>query len=198
MRTFIENYLHFIKNCIRPPYKKLKSLKSGIIENSNFENNRDPCQVVRDILLVAKKQSFRISKLQAPACLHESACLLPWRLDFGQFKQFIHNWLLRDENCVPKSSIYLTEQLQILHHPYNPALHYQSQRLIVNIRSLEMLQAQCEDIEITPWYTLCFPRLKCCKENGSGDHNRTDNHHFRCRRLLDSLCVRYIIQDHCN
>ena len=43
MRTFIENYLHFIKNCIRPPYKKLKSLKSGFIENSNFENNRDAC-----------------------------------------------------------------------------------------------------------------------------------------------------------
>ena len=43
MRTFIENYLHFIKkNCIRPPYKKLKPLKSGFIENSNFENNRDP------------------------------------------------------------------------------------------------------------------------------------------------------------
>ena len=46
MRTFIENYLHFIKNCIRPPYKKLKSLKSGFIENSNFENNRDPCSRV--------------------------------------------------------------------------------------------------------------------------------------------------------
>ena len=43
MRTFIENYLHFIKNCVRPPHKKLKSLKSGFIENSNFENNRDPC-----------------------------------------------------------------------------------------------------------------------------------------------------------
>ena len=44
MRTFIENYLHFIKkNCRRPPYKKLKSLKSGFIENSNFENNRVPC-----------------------------------------------------------------------------------------------------------------------------------------------------------
>ena len=45
MGTFIENYLHFMKNCIRPPYKKLKSLKSGFIENSNFENNRDPCMV---------------------------------------------------------------------------------------------------------------------------------------------------------
>ena len=43
MRTFIENYLHFMKNCMRPPYEKLKSLKSGFIENSNFENNRDPC-----------------------------------------------------------------------------------------------------------------------------------------------------------
>ena len=43
MRTFIENYLHFMKNCIRPHYEKLKSLKSGFIENSNFENIRDPC-----------------------------------------------------------------------------------------------------------------------------------------------------------
>ena len=47
MRTFIENYLHLMKNCIRPHYEKLKPLKSGFIENSNFENNRDPwCQVV--------------------------------------------------------------------------------------------------------------------------------------------------------
>ena len=42
MRTLIEKYLHIIKNCIRPPYKKLNTLKSGFIENSNFENNRDP------------------------------------------------------------------------------------------------------------------------------------------------------------
>ena len=42
MVTFIENYLHFMKNCIRPHYEKLKPLKSGFIENSNFENNRDP------------------------------------------------------------------------------------------------------------------------------------------------------------
>ena len=39
---FIENYLLFMKNCIRPHYEKLKPLKSGFIENSNFENNRDP------------------------------------------------------------------------------------------------------------------------------------------------------------
>ena len=31
-----------MKNCIRPHYEKLKPLKSGFIENSNFENNRDP------------------------------------------------------------------------------------------------------------------------------------------------------------
>jgi len=43
MRTFIENYLHFIKNCLRPPYEKLKPLKSDFIENSNFDINRDPC-----------------------------------------------------------------------------------------------------------------------------------------------------------
>ena len=45
MRTFIENYLHFMKNCIKPHYEKLKPLKSGFIENSNFENNRDPWPV---------------------------------------------------------------------------------------------------------------------------------------------------------
>ena len=45
MRTFIENYLHFMKNCIRPHYEKLKSLKSGFIENLIFENNRDPWSV---------------------------------------------------------------------------------------------------------------------------------------------------------
>ena len=49
MRTFIENYLHFMKNCIRPHYEKLKSLKSGFIENSIFENNRDPCGVVHSL-----------------------------------------------------------------------------------------------------------------------------------------------------
>ena len=42
MCTFIENYLHFMKNCIKPHYEKLKPLKSGFIKNSNFENNRDP------------------------------------------------------------------------------------------------------------------------------------------------------------
>ena len=45
MHTFIENYLHFMKNCIRPHYEKLNPLKSGFIENSNFENNRDPCHL---------------------------------------------------------------------------------------------------------------------------------------------------------
>ena len=44
MRTFIESYLHFMKNCIRPHYEKLKPLKSGFIENLIFENNRDPCE----------------------------------------------------------------------------------------------------------------------------------------------------------
>ena len=38
----MENYPHFMKNCIRPLYETLKPLKSGFIENSNFENNRDP------------------------------------------------------------------------------------------------------------------------------------------------------------
>ena len=51
MRTFIENYLHFMKNCIRPLYEKLKPLKSGFIENMNFENNRDP-YVVNVVMVI--------------------------------------------------------------------------------------------------------------------------------------------------
>ena len=31
-----------MKNCIRSPYEKLKPLKSGFIENSNFENIETP------------------------------------------------------------------------------------------------------------------------------------------------------------
>ena len=44
-----------MKNCIRPPYEKLKSLKSGFIENSNFENNRDPWQGWKMILTKYQK-----------------------------------------------------------------------------------------------------------------------------------------------
>ena len=62
MRTFIENYLHFMKNCIRPPYKKFKPLKSGFMENSNFDNNRDPCFRIERMLtrLVAEKFTDRV------------------------------------------------------------------------------------------------------------------------------------------
>ena len=35
-----------MENCIRPHYEKLKPFKSGFIENSIFENNRDPCPCV--------------------------------------------------------------------------------------------------------------------------------------------------------
>ena len=66
MHTFIENYLHFMKNCIRPHYEKLKPLKSGFIENSNFENNRDPCPVhkVNGILIFLQA----IAHTVAPLC----------------------------------------------------------------------------------------------------------------------------------
>ena len=46
----MENYLHFMKNFIRPHYEKLKPLKSGFIDNSNFENNRDPCLLISENL----------------------------------------------------------------------------------------------------------------------------------------------------
>ena len=63
MCTFIENYLHFMKNCIRPPYEKLKPLKSGFIENSIFENNRDPCLRVWHLVI------FRADQLKKPPCI---------------------------------------------------------------------------------------------------------------------------------
>ena len=55
--ALIENYLHFMKNSIRPHYEKLKPLKSAFIENSNFENNRDPWMMMMAVLisLAAKK-----------------------------------------------------------------------------------------------------------------------------------------------
>ena len=88
MRTFIENYLHFIKNCIRPPYKKLKPLKSGFIEKPNFENNRDPCDVHQDPTNLIRKdysahlQLYNIKAkppvpaMPPPTKMHEEAPLL--------------------------------------------------------------------------------------------------------------------------
>ena len=64
MRTLIENYLHFMKNCIRPPYKKLKSLKSGFIENSNFENNRDPCPSVVSTIISKYSKCLQKNKMK--------------------------------------------------------------------------------------------------------------------------------------
>ena len=58
MRIIIENYLHFMKKCIRPHYEKLKPLKSGFIENSNFENNRDPCPQLKIPTLRIADKSF--------------------------------------------------------------------------------------------------------------------------------------------
>ena len=58
MRTLTENYLHFLKKCIRPPYKKLKSLKLGFIENPNIENNRDPWEGVNKGCLALRKVGF--------------------------------------------------------------------------------------------------------------------------------------------
>ena len=42
--TFLQNRIFLLMASLRPPYRKLKPLKPGFIENSNFENNRDPCQ----------------------------------------------------------------------------------------------------------------------------------------------------------
>ena len=54
---FIENYLRFMENCIRSPYEKLKSLKSGFIENSNFENNWDLWGRVNGILFTPENST---------------------------------------------------------------------------------------------------------------------------------------------
>ena len=63
MLTFIENYLHFMKNCIGPHYEKLKPLKSGFIENTNFENNRDPCSTVAYIFQFTKNKATNLQAL---------------------------------------------------------------------------------------------------------------------------------------
>ena len=47
-----------MKNCIRPHYEKLKPLKSGFIENSKFENNRDPCNWLLSFKRYAKAPTF--------------------------------------------------------------------------------------------------------------------------------------------
>ena len=54
-----------MKNCIRPHYEKLKSPKSGFIENLIFENNRDPCREVKD-----KSELLHLPEKMAkwPAC----------------------------------------------------------------------------------------------------------------------------------
>ena len=36
MRTFIENYLHFMKNCIRPHYEKLKTPQIRLYRKLEF------------------------------------------------------------------------------------------------------------------------------------------------------------------
>ena len=48
-----------MKNCKRPHYEKLKSLKSGFIENSIFENNRDPC-LVEKFIQTARKSNMEV------------------------------------------------------------------------------------------------------------------------------------------
>ena len=61
-----------MKNCIRPPDEKLKSLKSGFIENSNFENNRDPCLVPLKVS-VSSSMKILISSLCATLSVHQQA-----------------------------------------------------------------------------------------------------------------------------
>ena len=65
MRTFIENYLHFMKNCKRPHYEKLKSLKSGFIENSIFENNRDPWTIMMKMTMMMKMMAMVPTEMSA-------------------------------------------------------------------------------------------------------------------------------------
>ena len=87
MRTFIEKYLHFMKNCIRPHCEELKLLKSGFIENSIFENNRDPWRNVKEfhkILYSSDRSDFQgltscqisleISSPSSPSSIYSSSC----------------------------------------------------------------------------------------------------------------------------
>ena len=71
-----------MKNCIRPHYEKLKPLKSGFIENSIFENNRDPWNKLRPILKF--KEYYPIEHIFAPAC--SSARKIHFFLSFSDFQ----------------------------------------------------------------------------------------------------------------
>jgi hypothetical protein len=68
-----------MKNCIRPHYEKLKPLKSGFIENSNFVNNRDPCTVASENELETYMKPRLVNFRFCPLlwnCLSEPAQLL--------------------------------------------------------------------------------------------------------------------------
>ena len=106
MRTFIENYLHFIKNCIRPPYKKLKSLKSGFIENSNFENNRDPCSGIY----------WLIRSLLGLLAVYPT---LPFGLGFLPHKCFMSVWLCKRVNALLKGEdLYFMSEFSCYSHAF--------------------------------------------------------------------------------
>ena len=55
-----------MKNCKRPHYEKLKSLKSGFIENSIFENNRDPCPGPRTMSIDVLADGVKLVQISPP------------------------------------------------------------------------------------------------------------------------------------
>ena len=105
MRTFIENYLHFMKNCIRPHYEKLKPLKSGFIENSNFENDRDPCAIVMKEQLVHFHNSWTSLILRWAAQLQPHVSCVSWIVQV-LLELVILVWCAHVVYCLAESSGY--------------------------------------------------------------------------------------------
>ena len=151
MRTFIENYLHFIKNCIRPPYKKLKSLKSRFIENSNFEDNRDPCPTFHFNLFGHCRERTSIFSTENVYSLSKNHFLL---CSFFKFVSGpVVEWLL----C-PKKRSFFTENVLFI-CPENVGKYFCWKKILcfVRIRALidywqidELLLGKC-----SPCHLLC-------------------------------------------
>ena len=107
MRTYIENYLHIMKNCIRPPCEKLKSLKAGFIENSNFENNRDPCPKDPRILGFCKiPDPSGACQWAALVALDESYLYLLARISRGFLGQNLSLWAQKKRSLLYSNHVW--------------------------------------------------------------------------------------------
>ena len=98
---FTENDLHFMQNCIRLHYEKLKHLKSCFIENSNFESNRDPCT---DNEVKRCQKNFG-----SKTCLDERITSVHLKKKLFSCKEDGCRVKMKESTCSPTSSLSIRE-----------------------------------------------------------------------------------------